>query len=82
MSTTTEDVMRLMGDLFGISIESLTPESSSEAVETWDSLNHLKLCMKLEEIYGVQIDMELIPELSTVQKIADFLDLADKLKKT
>ena len=50
--------------------------STPADVELWDSLGHLRVCMALEERYGVQIPMEEVGELQSVPAILKYL--ADK----
>ena len=48
-------------------------ESTSTDVEFWDSLGHLRVCMALEERYGIEIPMEDIAELQSVPAIVTYL---------
>jgi acyl carrier protein len=50
--------------------------SEMKDVELWDSLAHLRLCMALEQEYGVKIPAERVGELITVPAIVEFLGSA------
>ena len=56
----------LLADVFEISPEEVTPELSSATLETWDSFRHLQAVLALEGEYGVQLDPQRVPELTTV----------------
>lgn len=50
---------------------------STDDVEQWDSLTHIKLIMELEMAYGITIGPDDIPELYT-----DFNTVADYIAKS
>ena len=64
----------LFADTLELDPEAITPELSSDSVETWDSFRHLQLILGLEGEYGVQFDPALIPELTTVAKVQAALE--------
>lgn len=51
----------------------LSPEDTIESVDKWDSLNHMRLIMAIEEAYGIQIESEDIMTLFTIKGISDYL---------
>ena len=59
----------LLADILEVSPDEITPESSTETVESWDSFRHLQAILAIEGEYGVQFDPQRIPELTTVGKI-------------
>ena len=63
----------LLADTLEIAPEEVTPELSTETVETWDSFRHLQLVLAVEGEYGVQLDPGQIPELTTVAKLQQAL---------
>jgi acyl carrier protein len=64
----------LIADTLEISPEQVTPELSTEDVDTWDSFRHLQLVLAIEGEYGVQFDPQQIPELTTVSRIQTTLE--------
>ena len=44
----------------------VTPESSPETIESWDSVQHLNLVLALEQSAGIQIDPEDIEQIKTL----------------
>ena len=59
----------LLADILEVSPEEITAESGVETIETWDSFRHLQAMLAIEGEYGVQLDPQRIPELTTVGKI-------------
>ena len=52
-----EDRIRsVMAAVFEISVDDITDELSSDNFELWDSLNHLKLIVALEEEFDIIFD--------------------------
>ena len=48
----------------------VTPESSPETVESWDSVHHLNLVLALEEEYGFEFLPEEMDQAKTVGSLA------------
>ena len=63
----------ILADTLEINPEEVTPELSTDSVETWDSFRHLQLVLAVEGEYGVQLDPGQIPELTTVARLQQAL---------
>lgn len=50
------------------------PTASMETVESWDSLGTLTLVGVVEQMFGVQVEIDDVPELVSFEKIATWLD--------
>jgi acyl carrier protein len=59
----------ILADILEISPEQVTPELGAGTIETWDSFRHLQIILAIEGEYGVQLDPQRIPELTTVALI-------------
>ena len=59
----------LLADIFEISEDQVTPELSTETVDSWDSFRHLQAILAIEGEYGVQFDPQRIPELTSVARL-------------
>ncbi len=67
---------RLVGaisEVFGISKEEVAPESSHDTIEEWDSVGHLKLILRVEEIFRLRFPTAEIPKLVSVAQIQESL---------
>ena len=51
-------IFSVMSAVFEIPLSMLNEDSSSDTIETWDSLKHLSLILALEEEFGITIPDE------------------------
>jgi acyl carrier protein len=56
----------ILADVFEISPEEVTPDLNTGTVDNWDSFRHLQAILAVEGEYGVQLDPQRIPELTSV----------------
>jgi acyl carrier protein len=59
----------ILADILEISPEEVTPDLSIGMVDNWDSFRHLQAILAVEGEYGVQLDPQRIPELTSVSLI-------------
>jgi len=59
----------ILGDTLEISPDEITPELRMDQVDSWDSFRHLQIILAVEGEYGVQLDPQRIPELTSVALI-------------
>jgi acyl carrier protein len=59
-------VRRIAADVFGLSPEQVTAQTSPTTIENWDSVQHLNFVLALEQELGVQIPPEEIEHLQSV----------------
>ena len=78
-ASTLEQVRSIASDIFGVSEEKISAESSPHTIENWDSMQHLNLVLAVEEKFGVQLEPEDIEQMKTVGAVAE---LVDKLQST
>lgn len=64
-----ERVIQIVSQVMGVPADQVTERSSSQTVETWDSLNHMNLILALEEEFGVQFSDEQIMRMLNVGAI-------------
>lgn len=64
----------ILADIFEIPPEQVTPDLNAEMVATWDSFRHLQAILAVEEEYGVQLDPQRIPELTSVSLLQTELE--------
>ena len=73
-------VQRIVSDVLQIALEKVTPETSPDNVETWDSIQHLNLVLAVEEKFSVQLSPEEIEEMKSVGETAKLVE--SKLQST
>lgn len=64
-----KQIFQTMSNLFDIPIEIINEKSSPDSIETWDSLNHIKLIMALEEEFNVTFTDDQIVNMLNVESI-------------
>lgn len=64
-----EKVKQIMAALFEIPADQITPESSPDTIENWDSLNHMNLVTSLEEEFNIRFTDEQIGEMLNFQLV-------------
>jgi acyl carrier protein len=68
----TSELGAIFADIFEHDAK-LTPETSPETVERWDSLGHIALVRALEDSFSISLAMDEMMELQTVADIANVL---------
>jgi len=68
-----ERVRNIAADVLRVSAGNLTPESSNETIENWDSVQHLNLVLALEQEFSVQFDPEEIDEMNSIGRAASII---------
>jgi len=58
--------------------EQITPDLSADRIADWDSVNHFKLILSIEEEYGVRFPMAEIPRLRSIDRIQEALSRMTK----
>ena len=70
--------LELAADVFGVGVETLSPETAFGSIEGWDSVNHLRLVMETEAKFGNPIPLEAVPELKTLADFGPYCDGYDE----
>jgi acyl carrier protein len=63
-----------VSDIFAVSLESVTADSSPETIESWDSIQHLNLVLALEEKFNLQLSPEEMEQMRSVAQIVALLE--------
>lgn len=65
-----EEFFRLAARIFGVPREKLRDDLPRGGIQEWDSVNHFRLVMEAEELFGIRYD---IAEIARLGKLEDFL---------
>jgi acyl carrier protein len=82
MTTILPRLQRLLADLFALSEDDITLTTSSETLSEWDSIKHLQLMLMLEEEFHIQVSPETMEQLTSVERIAAWLEEQDAVTGT
>jgi acyl carrier protein len=72
----TARVRGVVADVFSLSPEEVSPQSSPEATPRWDSVGHLNLVLALEQEFTVYFSPEQMGEMTSVASIIRILQSA------
>lgn len=64
----------ILADVFEMSPEEVTPDLNSATISNWDSFRHLQAVLAVEGEYGVVLDPQRIPELTSVSLLQSELE--------
>lgn len=73
-ASTFEQVRSIASDIFGLPLDKITPESSPETIETWDSIQHLNLVLAIEEKFGLQLEPEDIERMKNIGAVSAMVE--------
>jgi acyl carrier protein len=62
-----EQLYQLMADLFAIDASELSPASSRESIDRWDSMGTIDLVAQLEKTFSVRFDLLEVDQLLTLE---------------
>ncbi len=62
-------VREVAADIFGVKIEEITPQSSPDSIESWDSLRHLNFSLALEQAFSIQFAPEDIEQMLSIELV-------------
>ena len=65
-ASTFQQVRNIASDIFGVPVDKITPDSSPETIENWDSMQHLNLVLAIEEKFAVQLEPEDIEQMRNI----------------
>jgi acyl carrier protein len=67
-------VQNIASDVLQVPAQQLTPQSSPQQIENWDSVHHLNLVLALEQQFEVQLDPEDIDQMTSIEQIVSVLE--------
>lgn len=73
MSVNLAEVLDLLAAELDLDSGDIDATSTTESVENWDSLGHLRVCMALEARFAIKIPMEQVSDLTSVRAILTLL---------
>jgi acyl carrier protein len=73
---TLDEIRNIMSDVFDVDLdrESVTPETSANDIEEWDSLSHIRLMVAIERKFGVRFTNA---EIESLKRVGDLVALIE-----
>jgi len=59
-------IFRIVSDVCGVPVDTITEDSSPDTIETWNSLSHIHLVLALESEFSIDISPEDALEMLSV----------------
>ena len=66
-----EKVIQVLINIFQVSPDKISTETTSDNVENWDSMNHINMILALEQEFGIRYDEEQVVSMLSVGEIID-----------
>lgn len=71
----TSSVEKIVSELFEMDEKNLTDAHSPDIIESWDSMNHLKLVTAIESEYKIKLSMR---EVQSMLSVGDIKNIVTK----
>jgi len=73
---TLDEIRNIMADVFDLDLDqgSVTPETTANDIEEWDSLSHIRLIVAIERKFGVRFTNA---EIESLKRVGDLIALIE-----
>lgn len=68
-----DQIYQIVSDVFGVPLQTITSDSSSDTIETWDSMSHINLILAIESEFKVSLSPDEAMDMLTVGLIETIL---------
>jgi acyl carrier protein len=68
-----DSIKEAIARTFGLAVQQVPDDVTSEQLEEWDSLHHLELMLELELSFGVTITSDAMPDLLSIDAIEAYI---------
>jgi acyl carrier protein len=65
-----QTAVRFIASTLDIPEDQLGPESSMDNTPTWDSSEHMNICLLFEQKFGVPMNMDIITSATSIRALA------------
>ncbi len=73
MSEEARRLLTLVAEVLDVPPERVSLETRAEELEEWDSLGHLRVLLAVEEEFEIAVDMDVAPELDSMNRLLAWL---------
>ena len=67
-----EKLNEILRDIFDDDDITVTPETNSDSIEDWDSLEHINLVVAIEKEFGLKFSMD---EVTGMQNVGEMVEI-------
>ena len=68
-----DKIKKIMSEVFSVSIESISEDSSRQNLESWNSLNHLQMVFALEDAFQITLSPSEATRIIDFQSVKELL---------
>ena len=68
------DFLSFVAELFEVSQDSISLDTKYQSIPQWDSLMQLRLVAEIEELYNVEIPIDLIPDMKVLRDFYCYIE--------
>ena len=65
---------RIFREVFDNDSMEITYETNSDIIDDWDSVNHVKLVLSIEEEFDILFDMEAVSYVTNIKKFVEVIN--------
>ena len=65
--------IRFLSSMLGLPEEELCPDSSMDNTPTWDSVEHMNICLLFERQFGIKMNMDIITSVTSIRALAELI---------
>jgi acyl carrier protein len=76
MNDPTQGLIALVAEALGVPPGNIAPDASMETLREWDSLGQLKICLCVQERYGIDMDMDAIASATSIPALSALVSRA------
>lgn len=69
-----EDFLNFVADVMGVDASELDGNTTRNQYHKWDSLMHMRLVMEIEQKYDVEIPIEDMPNIMTINDLYKYVN--------
>lgn len=66
-------MISLISEILQVDLSPDTDDVSRKGLDAWDSVNHLRLAMELEEVFQVSLEDDVWPDLMSLREVEAYL---------
>ena len=74
MNNRLQELTKIFIEVFGDESIVLDYETSVSDIDTWDSLNNMRLIVSIEDFYKIRFELKEIQSLQNVGELCEFVD--------
>ena len=65
--------IRFLSSMLGLPEGELGPNSSMDNTPTWDSVEHMNICLLFERQFGIKMNMDIITSVTSIRALAELI---------